>query len=121
MFGEQRRTAAYWSGVFDATRRKQVDTWDYQFQFASWSQSGLHITPKFNLVSNVGFGEGATHTTATTELANLPAQTMPFPLVHPQFVMRNVKADLKASHAGGAWRLFKEVLSKTKRYVTQNF
>lgn len=39
-----------------------LDTWDYQWDFSIASQNGLHIVPTKNLVQNIGFGEGATHT-----------------------------------------------------------
>jgi hypothetical protein len=39
-------------------------TWDYQWDFACWMQHGLSITPRINLISNIGFGAEATHTLA---------------------------------------------------------
>lgn len=37
-------------------------TWDYQWCFAIWKNSGICITPNVSLVRNIGFDERATHT-----------------------------------------------------------
>jgi hypothetical protein len=39
-----------------------INWWDYQWHFARLSQSGLGIVPSQNLISNIGFGNDATHT-----------------------------------------------------------
>src|SRR5258708_10442639 len=39
-----------------------VNWWDYQWDFARYSNSGLAIVPNVNLVKNIGFGESDTHT-----------------------------------------------------------
>jgi hypothetical protein len=69
-------------------------TWDYQWFFTCWTQSGLAIMPKVNLVSNIGFGEGATHTSDSNNLwSNLPVESLSFPLEHPPFIIRDAFAD----------------------------
>jgi|694.fasta_scaffold32205_3 hypothetical protein len=61
--------------------------WDYQWGLACILSSGLSIYPKYNLISNVGFGEDATHTRDIhSRTACIPQQPMPFPLIHPQEV-----------------------------------
>lgn len=60
------------------------DTWDYQFAFSRFSQSGLTITPAVNLISNIGFDVEATHTkTPVAGISNLTVQPMSFPLKEP--------------------------------------
>lgn len=69
-------------------------TWDYQWVFACWAQQGLSIVPDRNLVSNVGFGDNATHTkNENHEFAAMPVTGMEFPLVHPPHKIVNRKAD----------------------------
>jgi hypothetical protein len=69
-------------------------TWDYQWFFTCWTQSGLAITPKVNLVSNLGFGELATHTKdPNNPWANLPVADLSFPLEHPPFIITDTFAD----------------------------
>ena len=42
--------------------RNEIDTWDYPWTASVWFHGGLTATPNVNLVSNIGFGEFATHT-----------------------------------------------------------
>jgi hypothetical protein len=83
----------YWTRTLQSTYEGRVDTWDSQWTLASWLQNGLVVIPSVNLVSNIGFGAAATHTTGTNRFAALPAEPMPFPLQHPAFVIRNALAD----------------------------
>jgi hypothetical protein len=59
--GQSMTGALYWGAVFDMVARGQVDTWDYQFVFASMCTGQLTATSNVNLTENIGFGEDATH------------------------------------------------------------
>jgi len=84
----------YWSEVFEGTFGGDYDTWDYQFFFSWWRENMLALVPELNLVSNIGFGAGATKTRDTLRsMANLPRRSMSFPLAHPPDVSLNRKAD----------------------------
>jgi hypothetical protein len=83
----------YWLDIFQRVYEKQINTsWDYQWLYAIWGQSGLTIIPDVNLVSNIGFGEDATHTTVNSPFSNLPSYDIPL-IEHPSFVIRNSQAD----------------------------
>ncbi|MDF2633462.1 MAG: hypothetical protein K0R78_336 [Pelosinus sp.] len=83
-----------WYGKFESTYTRLVDTWDYQFFLCCLLQNGLQAIPNVNLVSNIGFNVEATHTiNVNSRLANVPAETMEFPLKHPRFVFCNIRAD----------------------------
>lgn len=91
---EDDRAVKYWEQLFELTYDQKIDTWDYQWTFASWIQSGLSILPNSNLVSNIGFGPEALNTTESrSPYANMPVEPMSFPLKHPPFMVRNVEAD----------------------------
>jgi hypothetical protein len=83
----------YWSHLFNKAAHNQIDTWDYQWIFASFMQNALHIIPTKNLISNIGFGQDATHTKQETHLSHLITHPMDFPLQHPPIMMRNYEAD----------------------------
>lgn len=84
----------YFNYVFERTFLFPHITWDYQWEFAKRINSGLTIVPRKNLVINIGFGEGATHTTTVTAPgSNLKSHAMDFPLVHPPVMMADVKGD----------------------------
>src|ERR1700693_1667094 len=62
-FLESRRASNFWNNNFEKTYSGQVDTWANQWLFACWRKGALSIIPCQNLVSNIGFGIEATHTT----------------------------------------------------------
>ncbi|MFC1830890.1 hypothetical protein ACFL0S_02580 [Thermodesulfobacteriota bacterium] len=85
---------AYWNKIFDLTHAGSLDTWDYQFLNACWANGGLAVLPSVNLVSNIGFGEQATHEIPIDfPLIDLPRHAMRFPLKHPPNVVRDIEAD----------------------------
>lgn len=57
------RDRAYWLGTFQTMYERRVDTWDHAWTFAIWNRGGVALVPNANLVSNIGFGSEATHTT----------------------------------------------------------
>jgi hypothetical protein len=87
-------TARYWHNIFDMVQAGKIDTWDYQWTYSCWSQSGLSILPSVNLVTNIGFDDRAAHTKDPKHaLANLPSLPMEFPLRHPLYMIRDFTAD----------------------------
>jgi hypothetical protein len=83
----------FWVNIFDKVYRGEIGTWDYQWVFVNWLHKRFCIIPNINLISNIGFGQGATHTKVENALSNLPAHEMSFPLKHPDLVEVNVQAD----------------------------
>jgi hypothetical protein len=83
------------------------DTWDYQWSLTLAIHEGLSITPAVNLVSNIGFGEGATHTTESgSTRACVPANAI-LPLRHPAQVFRDTGLEQQIFdriHGGAALR-----------------
>ncbi|MBR8827032.1 MAG: glycosyltransferase family 2 protein [Gomphosphaeria aponina SAG 52.96 = DSM 107014] len=73
-----------------------IDTWAYIWLLTFISQHGLSILPQVNLISNIGFRDDATHTTQKNSFrANLPIESIDFPLKHPNFIIRDSLADDK--------------------------
>ncbi len=93
---EDPKAVAHCQDLYDKTYAgsDQVDYWDHQWSFTCWAQNGLVILPNINLVSNLGFGLDATHTLSPkSNLANIAAAEMKFPLQHPPYVVRDAEAD----------------------------
>lgn len=83
----------YWEKIFDLTYSKQIDTWDYQFLASLWKKNGLTVIPKKNLVTNIGFGNNASHTTDVThKFSNFPLKEIG-KLIHPKKIKQNHKRD----------------------------
>lgn len=83
----------YWRHSFESVYNRSLDTWDCQWTFAALIHDMLQIVPNVNLISNIGFGPGATHTHEIGIHANMPTQPISFPLLHPDFVLPDPKGD----------------------------
>lgn len=54
-----------------------VDTWDFQWTYSNIIHKGLSIIPNSNLITNIGFGNNATHSIdPNNPLANLPLEQL---------------------------------------------
>ncbi len=83
----------WWRVLQDCYYKGPLYAWDYVWKFSCWIQSGLAITPNKNLIENIGFGDGATHTFRPNALANIIAEEMEFPIEHPRLMICNERAD----------------------------
>ncbi|HEY1195884.1 nucleotide-diphospho-sugar transferase, partial [Flavobacterium sp.] len=62
----------FWLNNFKNVQDNKVNTWDYQWYFTTWSNGGISIIPTVNLISNLGFGADATHTSdSNNKLSNM--------------------------------------------------
>jgi hypothetical protein len=66
-----------------------LNTWDISLDVYMRLNGFLSAVPKNNLIANVGFGEGATHTKFTPLDSQSTAIGMDFPLLHPGVVQRD--------------------------------
>jgi hypothetical protein len=90
----------YWQKVFERVYRGEIDTWDYQWFFANFLEGRRSIVPAGNLISNIGYGQHATHTTnEESKLANIPVTPMTFPLRHPPGVFASSDKDRRTFDA----------------------
>lgn len=97
---------SYWSGIWQRLKDEgKPEAWDYRWSLTCVANSGLTVEPNRNLVSNVGFGPGGTHTTSIAPLTK--ADQGLGELIHPSFVIRDERACRYTfdTHFGGAgWR-----------------
>ncbi|WP_198667841.1 hypothetical protein [Saliphagus sp. LR7] len=78
---------AYQRDRFEKRYRGESVAWSKPWQYAMLVTGGLAAVPARNLVSNVGFGERAIHTTdPDSPLADLPRYDLEFPLEDPPVV-----------------------------------
>ena len=100
----------------DAVVKCECDTWDYQWGFYRTLHGGIGIVPKVNLISNIGFGLDATHTTNNdTRIENLKTIPIKFPLQHPCFVLNNELFDKEYN------LLFQKKEINTKKNIISRF
>lgn len=107
---------SYWMKFFESVYNGKIDTWDYQWVFNMWSQSGLAISPNVNLILNIGFGEDATHTTEHT--ANGKMQTAAIgQIIHPTFPVVCREADRHIFNRYYHTSLLSRIMNKVSRIV----
>ena len=74
-------------------KNPRKNTWDAQWFYAVLTNNGLAITPKNNLITNIGFGVEGTHALQNDAKANLPTNGTDWPLIHPATIKINTPAD----------------------------
>jgi len=84
----------FWKVIFERVYKGQIDSWAYPWIASIWYHKGLTVTPNMNLVSNIGFDEGSTHTSKkNSEFSKMPTTKLGV-LKHPKKIQRNIEADL---------------------------
>ena len=94
----------HWIHAIDSIDRKVVDAWDWQWYFTVSANNQLTIFPQCNLISNLGFGDDATHTRGSAPAKYLLTKQLPFPIIHPQYILQNTRYD----------QMFEEIKIKNK-------
>ena len=74
------------------TKGKRFRTWDYQLLCLNLMKKQFCVIPKVNLISNIGFGENATHThNSGAPTSNIPFGELQFPLKGPNNFEENLQ------------------------------
>lgn len=112
--------------LYDDVYSKRIDTWDFQWHYATRINNGLAIHPNANLVQNIGFSKNATHTkNENSKVIGNFAKDMLFPLEHPKFILANRAADkdLFINYYSGGSLLYnlKELIPKQARNYIRYF
>ncbi len=120
LFGHS-STAKIWTNIINASNpiKKDLNAWSYHWKYTCLSQSGLCIIPEHNLISNVGFGENATHSfDSTSPVSDLSMKELEFPLRHPRFVIRDAEVEIAMQNL---WvtKLKKRISNKIKKVVAR--
>lgn len=83
-----------WDRIFRDVKSEKINTWDYQLAFINMFNNGLSIIPNANLISNIGFGGEATHTTSRENpYANITLSSLK-EIKHPTYILPSKAADL---------------------------
>lgn len=112
---EDRAVRKFWANAFEAVYEGKIDTWDYQWALSCWIQGSLTVLPSVNLISNIGFGAGATHTHADSPYASMSTRSLAFPLAHPAIILPHREADEFTARGMFRYSLTTEMLRKIKR------
>lgn len=86
--GYKSKDIKYWKYRIKAVDHDYVSAWDWQWYFTLAANNQLAIYPKCSLITNIGFGSGATHTSNKhTPKRYISCEDITFPLQHPKFVV----------------------------------
>jgi hypothetical protein len=95
------RAHIYWHFILNKVKKKKIDSWAYIWSFTNFINGNLHITPKYNLVSNIGIGKDSTHTKtipvkyiSSTQMKN----KLNFPLTHPSSIFPDDNFDINVEN-----------------------
>ncbi len=82
-------------GILKKIKDGKLNTWDYQYFFSNILNGYISIIPNVNLISNIGYGEDATHTiNYENTRSNLPTQPLNENISHPSIFIQNREADI---------------------------
>jgi hypothetical protein len=88
------KAVRFWTRVFDDTYEGRNSSWAYRWTYSAWVNDAFTLIPAVNLISNIGFGDHATHNlNKKNRFAALPLEQMEFPLRHPPGLVHNETAD----------------------------
>lgn len=87
---EERR---YWLRFFRGLQSGKYTFWDAKWLYSIWKKNGIAITPNFNLSTNIGYGEAATHTKDRTQTHALPIHPLRGALKDPSSLEIQTEAD----------------------------
>ncbi len=111
------KEVAFWKKIFEQVYLGKIDTWDYQWTFACWLQGRLTVLPNANLISNIGFGASATHTTSENAFSNIPLESLSFPLKHPVAIVNNRVMDARVYRSNFVVPLASRIKNKFCRLI----
>ena len=83
----------YWKKIFNNVSKNKIDSWAYPWNLCLWYNNKIVLTPKYNLVKNVGYGNSATHTFVNSHNLNYSTTKLNFPYKSPQINKVNMEAD----------------------------
>lgn len=116
---DQPRAANYWTRIFDDMYENGGrNTWDYQWLYTRLINHALTIIPCVNLVENIGFSQGATHTGSTDSRLTPAISAVGFPLVHPSSFIPLLSTD---RHYQDLFErsLIRRISAKLRRLITR--
>jgi hypothetical protein len=101
---QSKREYYFWVDTFKSVHAGQVNSWDAQVVYLAFTKSQLTVFPSGNLISNIGFGQDATHTIRPNKLlANLPFKGFPptKDVRSPIFMIVNKLAEMQRKRKEG--------------------
>lgn len=90
---QKKRYYNFWKWILDRCFLGEQNSWAYKWVFTNLKMKTLSVTPRENLISNIGLGNNSTNTLLQNEFAQPKVKPMIFPLVHPRLICINQEYD----------------------------
>ena len=88
----------YFRTIFQEVYENKINSWAYRWLYSMFRKDGFSIVPSINLVTNIGFGTEATNAKSNSHhTADIIAEEIEFPLIHPPNTERDLEADMFAT------------------------
>ena len=105
---------AYWMKLFQTVHDNALDTWDFQWVYTVWEQNAMSIIPNVNFVSNIGFGEEATHTVDSAHVLAENRTGKLAEIIHPEKFEQDIEADIYTFYHKIYQSKFNKIITKLK-------
>lgn len=83
----------YWKNMYKSVLNNKLNSWAIYLLFSIWKNKGLTVTPKINLIKNLGLSSG-TNTINLDIKLDISNKNLNKPLKHPKIIKVNFKKDL---------------------------
>ena len=83
----------YWKNMYYSVLNNKLNSWAIYLLFSIWNNKGLTVTPKINLIKNLGLSSG-TNTKNLDIKLEISNKSLNKPLKHPKKIKVNFKKDL---------------------------
>ncbi len=110
---KDKRSADFWISLWKHIKSKNIDTWDAQWAYTVMKYSGIAITPNYNLVENIGFGNSSTHTANKNDGRKQSKESINS-IIHPQTIKVDMEADDFLVKTQYIESIFQKLLRKLK-------
>lgn len=102
-----KRLIRFLKKLLEGVQANKLDTWDVQWTYSCIFQNGLSVTPKYNLITNIG--STGTHFNHASAIHFMPLKSLDIEnLCHPAWVVPNFVLDGVA---------FDRLFAKPKKYT----
>jgi hypothetical protein len=105
---------AHWMKLFQTVYDNALDTWDFQWVYTVWEQNAMSIIPNVNFVSNIGFGEEATHTVDSAHVLAENRTGKLAEIIHPEKFEQDIEADRYTFYHKIYQSKFNKIITKLK-------
>ena len=106
----------FWEKIRNDMINNKIDTWDYQWIFTIWKNNGICITPNYNLISNIGFGDLATHTIQNNDIRSKMSIDELNKIVHPKNKKETYNDNVLKERYFSSPTIFNKIFNKIFNY-----